>query len=179
MNIGIILTSIFLPSFVSLLFSIIQKTKVKVSSTISDNNFTVYLPNIVLITGAMCVLTSLVVLLCFTFLSNELPHLIFYVVFGLFMWLGMYLIVKTLTFKVIVRGKIITVYSAFRRPYSFAFDEIVSVVRQVKKNQTKSERIVIKTTNGEKLIVENTEVSYKRFEKKIQSEVKGDYLVGF
>lgn len=179
MNVGIILSVIFLPAYVAVIFSVIQKSKVKISNTMSDKNFTVMVPSIVLIIGAMCALMSTLVLLGFTFLSDELPHVIFYVVFGLFFWLGMYLIIKTLTFKVIVKGERITVFSAFRKPYSFTFSKIVSAVRQVKKNQTKSERIVIKTTDGKKLIVESAETSYKRFVKKLQLEVSSEYLDGF
>lgn len=162
-----------------LIFSVIQKAGVKESKTMSDENFTIMIPSIVLIIGAMCALMSTVVLLGFTFLSNERPHFIFYVTFGLFFWFGMYLILRTLTFKVMVKGEKITVFSVFKNPYTFTFSEIVSAVRQVKKSQTKSERLVIKTANGKKLIVESIEVSYKRFAKKIQLEVKSEYLVGF
>lgn len=89
------------------------------------------------------------------------------------------MIVKTITFKVIVEGNKITVFSAFRKPYSFTFSEIALAVRQVKNNQKKSERIVITTSNGKRLIVENAEIGYKRFAKRIQSEVKKELLVGF
>lgn len=145
----------------------------------SDENFTVMIPDIVLIIGVLDVIVDSTLLLCFTFLSEEIPHIIFYVFFGLFLSLGMYLIIKTLTFKVVVKGKKITVYSPFRKVYSFTFDEITSAVRQVKKNQLKSERIVIKNKAGKRLIVESAEISYKRFVKKIQLEVKNEYLVGF
>lgn len=179
MVIAIILFGIFLPSCISLIFSAIQKSKIKVSKTMSDKNFAVFLPKTVAIIGAMGSLTSLAVIIPFTFFSDEQPHFIFYVVFGLLNWLGTYLIVKTFTFKVIVNGEKITVCSAFRRPYSFTFDKIISAVRQVKRNQTKSERIVIKTANNKRLIVESSEVSYKRFKEKIQLQVKREYLVGF
>ena len=145
----------------------------------SDENFTVMIPSIVMIIGAMCALMSLSVLLGFTFLSDELPHFIFYVVFGFLFWIGMYLIVKTLTFKVIVKEGKVTVFSAFRKSYSFTFDEVVLAVRQVKKNQMKSERIVIKTESGKRLIVESSESSYKRFSKIVQLEVKKECMVGF
>lgn len=179
MPIGIILSAIFVPSCVMLIFSIIQKTRDKTSKTTSDKNFIVMIPRVVLIIGAMCALMSIAVLLCFTFFSAELPHFIFYITFGLFFWLGIYLILKTLTFKVIVRENKITVFSAFKKPYTFTFSEVVSAVRQVKKNQTKSERIVIRTVDSKKLIVESSEISYKRFSKRLQSEVKNEYLVGF
>lgn len=177
--IGIMLSAILVPACVTLIFSIIQKGGIQEGKTMSDENFIVMVPGMVATIGALGVLTSLAVLLGFTFLSDEQPHFIFYVVFGLFLWLGMYLIVKTLTFKVIVKGKKVTVFSAVRKPYSFTFDEIVSAVRQVKKNQLKSERIVIKTVSGKRLIVESSEISYKRFAKKVLLEVDRERLVGF
>jgi hypothetical protein len=97
----------------------------------------------------------------------------------LFFGVGIYLIIKTLTFKVIVEGNKLTVFSAFRKPYSFTFSEIVSAVRQVKNNQKKSERIVIKTSGGKRVIVENAEINYKRFAKRIQTEVNKERLDGF
>lgn len=162
----IILLIIFLPACVALFFSLIQKTGIKVSNKMSDENFTVSIPSTVVVIGAMCAVMSLAVLLGFTYLSDESPHFIFYLVFGLLFWLGTYLIVKALTFKVIVKQEEITAFSAFRKPYSFAFSEIVSAVRQVKKNQKKSERIVIKTATGKRLVIESSEISYKRFAKK-------------
>lgn len=179
MTIGIILLAIFLPACMALIFSVMQKSNVKISNKMSDENFTVIIPGMVVTIGAMCALMSSAVLLGFTFLSEEQPHLIFYLIFGLFLWLGTYLIVKALTFKVIVKGEKITVFSPFRKPYSFTFSEIVSAVRQVKKNQIKSERIVIKTAVGNRLIVESSEISYKKFAKRIQLEVKKEYLGGF
>ena len=163
----------------ALIFSVMQNAGIKTSNTMSDENFTVMIPSIVMIIGAMCALMALAVLLGFTFLSDERPHFIFYVVFGFLFWLGTYLIVKTLTFKIIVKEGKITVFSAFRKPYSFTFDEVVSAVRQVKKNKMKSERIVIKTVSSKRLIVESGESSYKRFAKKVQLEVKKECLVGF
>lgn len=177
--IRILLLIIFLPACVALAFFIMQKAETKTSNTRSDEDFTVILPSIVAMVGGIEALTSLAVLLGFTFLSDERPHFIFYMVFGFGYLLGMYLIIKTLTFKVIVKKKKVTVFSSLKKPYSFTFDEVVSAVRQVKKNQIKSERIVIKTTSGKRLIVESSEISYKRFAKKVQLEVRKECLVGF
>ncbi|MBR3592585.1 MAG: hypothetical protein IKL46_07000 [Clostridia bacterium] len=174
-----ILIIIFLPACVALIFSIIQKTKIKSNKTMSDKNFTLTLPNIISVVGAMCAVMSIIILLLFTFLLNKPPHTIFYIAFGLFFWLGMYLIVKTLTFKVIVKDETITVFLPFRKTYSFNFSEITSVVRQTKKNRANSERIIIKTTINKKLIVESGAISYKRFVKKIQIIVDKEYLKGF
>lgn len=179
MNAGIAFWAILLLPSITLVFSVMENQKKKVSQKMSDKSFTVMLPNMVLIIGAMAVFTALAVMLGFTFLSAEKPFLFFYVVFGALLWLGTYLIVKTLTFKVVVKDDLITVHTAFRKPYSFTFSEIASAVRQVKDNQVKSERIVIKTTTGRKLIVERAEISYKRFATKISTEVSRERLVGF
>ncbi len=179
MNIGGILTAIFVPACSILVLLEIKKTNRKTSKTMSDAHFIITIPKFVLIVGMACAVASIVVLLCFTFFSEEIPHTIFYITFGLFFWLGMYLVLKTLKFKVIVKGKEITVYSIFKKTYVFTFDEIISAVRQVKENQAKSERIVLKTKSGKKLIVENTEISYEKFLQKIKMEVKSEYLFGF
>ncbi len=179
MDIGIILSAIFIPVCVMGAFSTMQKSNLKISKTMSDKYFIVMIPKIVLIIGAVCDLMSAMVLFGFTFFSKELPHIIFYIVFGFFLWLGTYLILKTLKFKVIVKGEEITVCSIFIKPYTFTFSDIISVVRQIKRNQVKSERIVIKTASGKTLIVESTEISYKRFLQRIKSEVKSEFLFGF
>lgn len=179
MSNGIILSVILVPACVILIFSMVQRAGFRKSKAMSDENFTVMIPDMVAVIGAMCALMSLAVLLGFTFLSDEQPHFIFYVVFGLFIWLGTYLIVKTLRYKVIVKEKKVTVFSVFRKPYSFNFDEVVEAVRQIKKNQMHSERIVIKTVSGKRLLVESSEISYKRFAKKVQLEVRRECLVGF
>ena len=38
---------------------------------------------------------------------------------------------------------------------------------------------MIRTVDGRKLIVESVEISYERFAKRIQAEVRSEYLVGF
>jgi len=73
----------------------------------------------------------------------------------------------------------ITVHSFFSQSYTFTFGEIVSVLRQVKRNQLRSERMVIKTATAKKLIVESSEISYERFLQRIRAEVKRELLVGF
>lgn len=157
----------------------IQKSNRQISRTMSDESFVVMVPKIVLIIGIIGDSMFSAIILGFTLFSKELPHIIFYIVFELFIWLGTYLILKALRFKVVVKGEKITICSIFKKPYTFTFSEIVSVVRQVKRNQVKSERIVIKTVSGKKLIVESAEISYKRFLQEIKAKVKSEYLVGF
>ena len=174
-----ILSAIFVPAIVMLVFSLLKKSNITLRKTMSDEHFTVMLPKIVLYIGIAADVVFGLVLVLFTFFSEELPHVIFYIIFGLFFWIGTYLILKTIRFRVIVRGEEITVFSILKKPYSFTFHEIVSAVRQVKNNQVNSERIVVKTTAGRKLIVESSEISYKRFAKKIRSTVAKDRLYGF
>ena len=179
--IKIILLAICVPICLSLLFSLIQQAKTTTEDRSSDDDFTIKLSPVMFVVGVLGVITATVFMLVVTFLSNEEPRLIYcvYIVFGPFFLLGAYLAIKTLTFKVVVKGDQITVYSALKKTYTFAFSDIVSAVRQVKANQVKSERIVIKTASGKKLIVESAEVEYERLSKRIRAEVDKKYLVGF
>ena len=180
-NIGPILTAIFVPIFVSLVFTLIQISNAKMNNNLkmSDKHFIIRVSPTVSIIGIILDSMCVIIILGFTFFSREPPNIIFYVVFGLFLWLGTYLILKTLRFKVIVKDYEITAHNIFRKSYTFTFDEIVSIVRQIKKNNVKSERIVLKTSTGKKLIVESSEIGYKKFIKAIQSEVKSEKLFGF
>lgn len=179
MNIKIILSVIFVPIFVSIAFYYLQKSKTKTIKKTTNEQFVVKLPEAVLVIGIIVILMCTSLIIGFTFFSEETPHLIFYIVFGFFLWLGTFLVLKTLKFKLIVTGKEIKVHSIFLKSFIFTFSDIISAVRQVKKNQLKSERLVIKTINGKKIIVESSLVSYNRFYKKIISEVKNECLHGF
>ena len=67
--------------------------------------------------------------------------------YGAFISIGLYMLVLTKKWKVIVKNDKIMVYPLIKGEYSFICDEIVSMQRQVKKNRVKSERIVIKTNS--------------------------------
>lgn len=174
-----IFSAILIPPCVMAVLSIVQKANSRTSKTMSDRQFVVTVPNAVLSIGILCAFMSLMVMLGFTVFSSELPPLPFYIVFGLFFWLGMYLVVKTIRFRVIVIEERINVFPAFGRAYSFSFGDIVSVIRQTKGNRMHSERIVVKTSTGKKLIVESSEVSYKRFLNRIMSETGNGYSIRF
>lgn len=150
MNISIILSAIFVPACVMAIFSAINKSTITINKTVSDEQFVVMISKIVLVIGLVLDLLCVLIVTGFTLFSQTLPHIIFYIVFGLGIWLGTYLAVKTLKFKVIVKGEEITVQNIYGKPFTFTFSEIISVVRQVKNNQVKSERIVVKTASGKK-----------------------------
>jgi len=179
MRMGIILSAIFIPVCVVSVLAMMRRPRYKTGKKASDEEFVVMLPETVLFVGILGDLVFAAVILAFTLFSADPPHLIFYLVFGGFFWLSTYLILKTLCFKVIVRDERIMVSSVFRKKYTFTFFEIVSVVRQVKKSQRKSERVIVKTATGKRLVVEDSEISYSRFLKKIKETVNNKYLVGF
>ncbi len=179
MYIKIFLLAICVPTCIALAFTFRQKEKNTAKHRPSDDNFTVKLPDELLGLGLTGVVMATALMLIFTFVTGEEPHLIFYIVFGSFFLLSAYLAIKTLTFKVVVKGDQITVYSALKKTYTFTFSEIVSAVRHVKPNQIKTESIVIKTANGKKLTVGSVEEEYERFSKRIRAEVSKQYLVGF
>ena len=102
-----------------------------------------------------------------------------YVTIGAFRWLGLYLALKALCFKAVVKREGIRVYSIITRPYAFSFRDIVSAVRQVKNNRVQSERILLKTAAGQKLIVERAEEGYERFRDLIAAKVDAGLRKGF
>lgn len=179
MKISIILFVIFLPAALSLVFSAIRSQNIKTSKRMSADKFAVQLPNIVAYIGALDIIAAVIVIIGFTFFSEEIPHIIFYIVFGGMIWLGTFLILKTTMFKVVVNNDDITVYSICRKPYSFTFSDIIAVQRQVKERYTPAERIVVKTKSGRKVIVEHSEAGYKRFRDKILRHVDRSLITGF
>ena len=179
MKVSIILFAIFLPTALSLVFSAIRSQNIKTSKRMSADKFAVQLPNIVAYIGALDIIAAAIVIIGFTFFSEEIPHIIFYIVFGGMIWLGTFLILKTTMFKVVVNNDDITVYSICRKPYSFTFSDIIAVQRQVKERYTPAERIVVKTKSGRKVIVEHSEAGYKRFRDKILRHVDRSLITGF
>ena len=177
--IKIILLAICVPTCILLAFSLRRKEKNKTKRRPSDDNFTVELPEEILELGLTGVVMATALMLIFTFVTGDEPHLIFYIVFGSFFLVSTYLGIRTLISKVVVKGDQITVYSALKKPYTFTFSEIISAVRRVKPNQLKTEYIDIKTANGKKLTVGSVEEEYERFYRRIRAEVDTQYLVGF
>ena len=177
--IKIILLAICVPTCVVMAFLFKQREKNTAKHRPSDHNFTVGLPDEVLELGLTGVVMATALMLIFTFVTGDEPHLIFYIVFGSFFLVSAYLGIRTLISKVVVKGDQITVYSALKKPYTFTFSEIISAVRRVKPNQLKTEYIDIKTANGKKLTVGSVEEEYERFYRRIRAEVDTQYLVGF
>ena len=96
-----------------------------------------------------------------------------------FISVGVYMLVLTKKWKVIVKNDKIMVYPLIKGEYSFTCDEIVSMQRQVKKNRVKSERIVIKTNSKKKLIVESSHTSYFKFVSYLIDKTESNIRYGF
>ncbi len=179
MNIDKIFIALLLPLCVIMTFHIIKRSNYQENRKMSDENFIVFIPKMVAIIGLIGSLLALVVFIIFVFFSEQKLHWIFYFVFSTMFGMGVYLVLKTLRFKVIVNKNMIEVTPTFSKTYSFTFEDIIFAERQTKNNKTNSERIVLKTKNRKKLIVENTEISYERLLCRIKIEVDSNKLVGF
>lgn len=184
MDFGVILLFIFVPACVALLFYAIiyisaqradsKKPKKAVLSVCMPNQYSV-------IGGAVAAFFGIFMLFSPMLWQNENnSFIIFYLVFGAFFWLGIYLVIKTMRFKIIVDGGKLTVYPLFSRAYTFTFEDINSVERQTK-NQYKrqTERIVIHTKQKRRIVIENSFMSYFKLVDKIQECVDLSKLKGF
>ena len=176
---GMIILLFVTIGFNVILPTIMNKIHKQVKITKTKENFVVSIPRIVFWIGAVESIVCWLVMTLFTVFSDPDPHWIFYITFGLFSLLGLYLVVKTVTFRVVVKGDLITVYSALRRPYSFRFNEIVFVKRQVKQTYYgQGERMIIKAKDKKRVIVESSEISYFRMLDKIKNKVSNDLRTG-
>lgn len=158
--------------------TIMNKIHKQVKTSKTKEEFVVSIPRIVFWIGAVESTICLLAMTLFTVFSDS--HWLLYIPFGLFLLLGLYLVVKTVTFYVVVKGDLITLYSATRRPYSFRFHEIEFVKRQVKQTYYgPRERMIIKAKDKKRVIVESSEISYFRMLDKIKNEVSDDLRTGF
>ena len=122
-------------------------------------------------------------------LQSMLSKLIFYSVFGAFLWLGLWLILISLKYRVIVAGDEITVIPIIMKPNTFCFRDILSVVRKTNPVATleensrfmENELVIITTIQGKKLKVESesTDIAYTKFIKAIKAKVDREKLRGF
>ena len=179
MDLAPIFIGILLFPSLALVFAFIRKSKIKQNKRMTDQNFVVMNSHIVAVIGILVMAISLIIIRYFTFFSGEIPHIIFYIGFGFFFWLGTYLVIETYCFRVIVKKELITVCKKFRRPFTFTFKDISSVERKISQNYFKTEKMKIKTKFGQRFTVENNEISYFRFMKRLKAEVPASFLHGF
>lgn len=179
MNLFPIIIAIFFPGTISLIYALLSVKKTVGFKKNTKNKFVVCLPKMIAGLGGTLIVMCFIVVIGFTFFDEEIPHWIFYVTFGFGIYLGAYLILKTLKWRIVVDGQNITVYPIFRSSYSFTFQDIVSVVRRVKKNRIKSEYLTVILSSGKKIVVESAEIGYERFVAIVQEKISKEYLSGF
>ncbi len=106
-------------------------------------------------------------------------RIIFYVIFGTAVILCAYLLVKSLRFRVVVKKEKITVIPLLSKTYTFTFDDIETVMRQVKNRyKGKAERVIIYTKYDKKVIVDSSYVSYEKLVERIIESVEKAKLIG-
>ena len=106
-------------------------------------------------------------------------RIIFYVSFGAAVVLCAYLVVKFLRFRVVVKSERITVTPLLSKNFSFTFDDIETVKRQVKNRyKGKAERVIIYTKYDKKVIVDSSYVSYEKLVERIIESVEKAKLTG-
>ena len=138
--------------------------------------------NVPEIVGYLGIINSVIfstLAIVFILTSEEQLHWSFYIFYGAFVSVGLFMVVLTKRWKVVVKNDRIIVYTLINGQYSFTCDEIVSIRRQVKKNRVKSERVVIKTSGKKKLIVENSHTSYFKFVAYLIDNTEASIRYGF
>ena len=175
----IIIFAFFVSGAVTLAFALVHKSKSKADKTMTDREFVMRFPWVITaiaVSGLVCFLAMMIV----TALTSEKTseYIAGFAVFGLFLILGVILLLKAVLFKVVVSGEKITSHDCFRKPFEFTLGDIASVVRKTKNNPL-AEKMIIRTNTGKKLVVEGMTTSYERLLKRIESEVSADRLKGF
>lgn len=174
MNYALALSTIFIPAFAILFVYVLYASKHKVAKRATKSKFTVYIPKAYAEIGVLdAIFFGLFILFSPIIWPDENNYMIvFYICFGTFFWLGIYLIIKTLRFRIVVKGKEITVCPLLSKDYTFTFDDINKVIRQTKKrHKGQAERIVIYTKHGKRVIAESSFVAYFKFVDIIQEYV--------
>lgn len=147
-----------------------------------SKGFTVCVPQTFVVVGALDVIVfGLFIVLSSLIWPDESAknRIAFYVVFGLFVLLGIYIIVKALRSRIVVENEQIKVTPVASKSFVFTFDDIETVKRQVKKRyKGQAERIIIHTKQGKKITVDSSYVSYKKLVERIIEVVEKSKLLG-
>ena len=175
----IVLLTMFLPASIAIVLAFKQSKRIRINEPMTQECFTVMFPEVLV---TICVFGDILIAIIFcgfAVFEPETADWISSIVFGLFFWLGAYLIILCKTFKVVVKNNEITVHKTFRKPYTITFSDITSAVREVSKDRLKTEEIMIKTSTGKRFTIVDLEISFEKFKKKIQEKVNKKYLSGF
>lgn len=173
----------FLSIALSLVFTSLRNAKSDPRGGMTDQEFVVKYPRIIAWIGfvgnAILVAVGIILTLYWSGKANTTSFVLFYVVFGLFILLGTYLVIKCLIFRIDVSGEQIKAHNLFRKPHIFSFNDIDSAEVQIKASNINPERIIIITTSGKKIIAESMAKAYDRLVKRVKEEVPPERLKGY
>ena len=144
-----------------------------------NNKIVVTVPEILYTLGLIISIMCSLLMIYFIFAATESLPIGFYIFYGLFISIGIFAAILQKRWKVIVKKDVITIYPFIGSKYSFCHTDIISIIRQVKKNRVKSERIIIKLVNKRKIIVESSHIGYEKLLKYLLSVTTSDIRVGF
>lgn len=175
--------AIIMPTVLTFVFAAIRNAKSNPHGEMTDQEFVVKYPKTIMWIGLVCnailVAVGIILTLYWSGKANTTSFVLLYVVFGLFIVLGTYLVLKCLIFRISVSGEQIKAYNLFRRPHVFSFNDIDSAEVQIKGSNINPERIIIRTTSGKKIIAESMAKSYDRLVKRVKEEVPPERLKGY
>lgn len=163
---------------IPIIFLLIKRLSLKKTSEFTNENFVVMYPRITVIIGIMGILIGASLFGAGIYL-NEIEDPIFYVVFGVFILIGIYLLLKSVRWKIVVSGDEITIHPVYGDAYTFSFSDIASVKRQVSGDKTKPDKVTLKTNFDKRIVFDSMCVSYHFFVSRLKAEVNSEYLSGF
>lgn len=164
---------------IKVIFDWLRSKNKKKGTRFTDRKFVVSLPKTISYLGFLNLVPSIAIMVACVLDNTANNHLAGICVIGVYILFAIYLIILPISKRVYINETKITVRSAFRKSYSFQFSDIATAECQLKNNRVKSERIVIVTTTGKRIIIENAYISYNRFLKRVMEEVPSDRLTGF
>ena len=77
-----------------------------------------------------------------------------------------------------MKGNDLTVYPLFSKMYQINLRDVISAKRQVKDNQTRSERIVLRTSRH-RMVIDKSMIAYNLFKAHLESELPQSIREGF
>lgn len=161
---AVICISIYVPVVILCVITAFRRLKYPTILSVSEKRFSIYIAEFAAWIGAMLCITFTAMLIGFSIGVQEKPHLFFYVVCGVFVWVGTYITIKALCFRIDVKNEKIIVYSLLHEPRDLYPGDLISVKRQTKQARThQMERIVIESNHVGRIVVENSFINYDRF----------------
>ena len=145
-----------------------------------QSSYTIKYPTIVAGLGITVSIVSAIFIIIAITPFDETPEYFILFVFVASFLLGCYLLFKGGFWKIIVNRDSFKVHYIFGYNYSFSLADIKKVRRQTKKTYNRiKERLIITTSNGKKIVIEDFACRYISLKETIKNEVESVKLEGF